>query len=459
MKKEMQAEFKMWFMLIPAFLFLSCAKQTDSAPNITILGLSANGLPLTNNTINVDPLTDIRINFSKTIDPDLFEAACSLTGESNNPNINFSYLAATTTAILSPDNLIQGAQYTLKINGNTPIGENEEELEQDYLISFTIRDDGVINTLDPCLGAIPACLYQLSIDGSTSDFVQMYASYPLFDENYKLEDITNLVFSIHGQNRNADEYFNQCMSSLRSQGLEGSTLLIAPWFNRQENAITGELVWPSNEWRIGVNTSNGTQSKSSFSIITSTLDQIILSGAFPSLKNIMIVGHSSGATFAQLLSGVIESTDYPDIQFAYAVMNSQYFYYPEDIRWNSGLSEYTEPIGCSDFNYWPYGYEFRIDLLGSVSRSIFNDRFLSSHTTYFLGSSDIVTSGSLNTSDCAAVLLGEHRFDRGNKIFDFIKERYPESPVDRVIVNGVGHNSSQMFNSEAFKTYLRNTLN
>ena len=94
----------------------------------------------------------------------------------------------------------------------------------------------------------------------------------------------------------------------------------------------------------------------------------------------------------------------------------------------------------------------------NIERVQYNTQLIKANLIYLLGTADAVSTGSLNTSDCAAVLLGEHRYDRGQKIFQFYQENYSSSYNHQLLeVVGVGHNSTPMYNSQIFKAYL-NTI-
>jgi hypothetical protein len=75
-------------------------------------------------------------------------------------------------------------------------------------------------------------------------------------------------------------------------------------------------------------------------------------------------------------------------------------------------------------------------------------QFVAGEVTYLLGTLDIFTSGTLNTTDCEARLLGENRFDRGTKIYDYMETFYTGSHVhQQVNVQNVGHDAAAMYNS------------
>jgi ABC-type sugar transport system substrate-binding protein len=65
---------------------------------------------------------------------------------------------------------------------------------------------------------------------------------------------------------------------------------------------------------------------------------------------------------------------------------------------------------------------------------------------------------SLNTSDCGAVLLGSTRYQRGENMFYFINQKFPDNNSKQVIVEGIGHNGQAMYQSTEFRDLLNDLL-
>jgi hypothetical protein len=315
--------------------------------------------------------------------------------------------------------------------------------------------------VDPCVSGDENCLETIPIaspEGRIANF-NFYRNYPIMNDTAIWGNIKQAVFVIHGQNRDADNYFSYMTSSLNSTDLIDSTLLIAPHFKNNSQVGPGELFWP-NDWRSGAHSGNPSVKVSTYSILDSLLDIISNKEQFPFLEKIIVTGHSSGALFTHTYALASNADDRHDlISFEYIVANSQYFYYPKDVRHDPITDSFTTPNDCENFNEWPYGFESPVEYVAKQDRANLNDKFLDKKITYLLGTSDTQTSGSLNTDDCAAVLLGEHRFNRGENIYLFMETFYPnEHNHQKKIVQNIGHNGNSMYNSNSYKELMLQIL-
>jgi hypothetical protein len=449
-------KYTFWVLCPVFFLFSSCESEQEVQEEIQILSVSSNAFVLSDGVGEVDFSGEIVIRFSKTLNPGAFESAYQFRQNGTRIPAQFTYLAGATSVEIKHGLLEADTEYEIFIPSGNAIGQDGASLSTDYRIFFTTRGEGLVEFATPCRSASNDCFYDMQVDPERTEFFRMYASYPLFEEQYLLRAIKNLVVVIHGQNRNADEYFNRMMSTLSDLDAENSTLVIAPLFNSSSGATQNELFWNSTTWREGQASSNAGLKESSFEILNSIIERMLTSATFPSLSTITVVGHSSGATLTYLYSGAADFENPQGISSHFDVHNSQYFYYPEDLRWNQGQNAYVLPQGCSAYTQWPYGYNNPVDYLSGVSRDSYNASLIGANVNYFLGTSDTSTTGSLNTSDCEAVLLGEHRFDRGNKLFDFLSQQYgSDLNHGRYMVNNVGHNFNQMLSSAAYQSQLR----
>src|SRR5690606_24601499 len=146
---------------------------------------------------------------------------------------------------------------------------------------------------------------------------------------------------------------------------------------------------------------------------------------------------------------------HPDLGFQYVVANNQYFYYPDGPRFDESTGTFYLPTECPGFDYWPYGYDFAVPYLDGVDASTLAAQQRSSNTVYLLGSNDTVTTGTFNTSDCQAVLLGSNRFKRGEHMFTYMETFHAGDHNHRkIVVPNTGHDANGMFNSNEFQQYL-----
>ncbi|MCB0534681.1 MAG: Ig-like domain-containing protein [Saprospiraceae bacterium] len=446
---------------ILASFFFACSKEKNDAGAISLLSITANSINLVNGTINVPSDVTIELTFSAALDIPKFEAAFSLTAASGAVSPGFSYANASSKALVALSQLTPNTQYSLKLN-RTAIGLNGEVLDQNISINFTTADGGIITEMAPCISATNACLETAVLtNGTGTDFnFDFYSSYPIFLENARWEKLKNVVIVTHGQNRDADNYYAIMMTTLRNENLDGNTILIAPFFKNNADAQAGDLYWSDNGWREGQNANTASAGISAFAVIDAILARLADKTHFPVLKNVVVTGHSSGALFTHAYAAANKSEPlYPDLDFTYVIANSQYFYYPDDVRYDENSGQFVVPTGCVAFNHWPLGFVNPPPYLTGVTEATVDQQIVGRKITYLLGTSDTVAGGTLNTTDCEAVLLGANRFKRGEHIFSLLETNYPGvHNSQKVLVPGVGHDAQGMYQSAVFRGLLGGLL-
>lgn len=332
---------------------------------------------------------------------------------------------------------------------------NNEEVAPDN-DDETDTTDIQYTVVDPCVSGDENCLESIPItseEGRAATF-NFYRNYPIMNDTAIWGNIKQAVFVIHGQNRDANNYFTYMTSSLNQTELLDSTLLIAPQFKNNSQVGPGELFWP-NDWRAGALSGNVSVKISTYSIMDSLFEILSNKEQFPFLEKIIITGHSSGALFTQTYALASDIETQYDLAFEYIVANSQYFYYPQDVRYNPATESFTAPTTCEEYNEWPFGFESPVEYVATKNREDLNESFKNKKITYLLGTNDTQTSGTLNTSSCAAVLLGEHRFNRGENMHLFMETIYPnDNEHQKVLVEGVGHNGNSMYTSTSYKELM-----
>lgn len=441
--------------LLLLVLLTACTKKEDPVLPITFLGGTLNSAVLMDGATNVEPTVTIALTFSSRLDPAGFEQALNwqaADGTVIDPAIQ--YTGGSSRVELSAT-LERNTTYALTVAAGA-IGRNGEELADDLSWSFTTVGDEIITEQAPCASASGDCLETISVNGST---IEVYRSFPLTAENRRWERLRHAIIVVHGQQRNADDYFQNMTTVLQQTDLSEETILLAPRFAGQGSA--SELFWTDRSWRIGANADNGS-GISSFSAVDELMAFLGDAERFPVLEDVLISGHSSGGAFTHLyaVANTLDE-DYPDLTIRYVVANSQYFYYPEDVRWDEETQAFV-PINrasCPDYDEWPYGLSDVPDYLLGRERTMLNDAFAGKSVTYLLGTNDVVTTGSLNTRDCAAVLLGEHRYRRGQLMHQLMETYYPDTERhDRLDVPDMGHNAVDMYQSGEFRDWLSATF-
>lgn len=452
---------KTYFLLltISGLVFLaSCGGDGEEAtPSISLLGTTINGIPLVDGTINVGTDARIELTFSSTINAGSFESAFSLNSPSGSASdLSFSYTNASSKAVIA-GTLEPDTEYTLSL-GRVAIGQNGAVLDKAISLSFTTLDDGgVITELPPCTSASNDCLRSITAadgSGNTGSF-DFYSTFPLDLDNAAWQNLTTAIIVVHGVNRDANDYFSYMVRTLQDLGKLEEAMLIAPFFKAGSDAEAGDLYWSSSAWREGGN-AQGPASVSSFAVADRLMEILADQTHFPVLEKVIVAGHSSGALFAQVYAAANRAEpQHSHLDFEYVVANSQYFYYPDPVRWNEGSQQFTSVSGCSSFDIWPMGFRGVPAYLSSTSEATVDANIVQRKVTYLLGTNDVSTTGTLNTSDCSAVLLGRHRFARGENIHRLITTNYPDTHQSTLVtVSGIGHNGQAMFQSSAFQSWL-----
>ena len=451
------------FRYLPLFALLlcfACEKEEPTTPVLELFGISLNGSSLTDGATNIDLDATFQLTFSAAIDPARFPSAFSLVADdSSEPPLDITYTNASSKVVITTT-LEMGRNYELKVL-NQAIGQGGEALAASLVRNFSTIDGTIITSQDPCTSATADCLTTLSVqapDGSEGK-VSFYGSYPLELENARWENIKHAVVVVHGQNRNADEYFSWMMSSLQNEGFADNTILFSMYFRDGDDAQPEDIYWPGNSWREG-RSSVGPAAVSTFSVVDQLIERMADADRFPALETVIIAGHSSGACFTHMYATANQAENqHPELAFRYVVANSQYFYYPDDVRYDEGTQQFGPVSGCATFNQWPYGFSQPPVYLNGIAEATVDQQMVERKITYLLGTADTVTTGSLNTSDCAAVLLGEHRYDRGEKLFLLMETLYTDTHQhSKVLVPGIGHNAQAMFQSGPFLNWLRDEL-
>ena len=439
-------------LLLLMLWLVACAPEEEPVLLLNILGGTINGRTLTNGATQVDPEVRIDLTFSARLDPLRFERVLRLETESGDPVIpSITYAAGGSRAQISAQ-LSPAQSYRLTLN-DEPIGAQGERLQAPASWRFTTMGSGIITEQAPCTSATSDCLEMVPVVGPQT--LPVYGSFPLLAENRRWERLRYAVIAIHGQNRNAGDYFQYVTELLAQTGKSEDIILLAPRF--AEMGSGNSLFWLDRGWRFGWSSDDGSMT-SSFSAIDGLIDYLADRDRFPALEEILVTGHSSGAAFTQLYAFANrQDAQHPELSMSYVVANSQYFHYPVDLRWDpvQGAFVNPDPNDCPRFTSWPYGFSRLPDYVEGADRDSLNARFAARRVLYLLGTDDTVTTGSLNTRDCEAVLLGQHRYERGQLIHQLMDTYFSATEHhDRLDVPGVGHQARAMYQSMVFRDWF-----
>ena len=449
--KTMNYSIRILSLIIMTATFIGCSNDDDSLDEVAVYSATINGSELSEGLSEVPLNGTIEIAFSHTMNAENFENSFSFSDSQGEANYTATLGNAGSKAVINYSGLNPGSSYTISVNPGA-LGDNGESLNSAFSRSFTTTSE-VEETKTPCTTATADCMEQMEISEGFS--FEFYSSYDIVsDADFVWEDIEEVVFVVHGQNRDADAYFRSMTKAVGDIGKLDNTLVISPYFKEETDASDGELYWDSN-WREGAVSANSGADISSFTVMDQIVDYLANTEKFPNLKEIKFTGHSSGAAMVQhyAITNTSETT-YTSYEFQYVVANNQYFYYPDGRRYDESTGEFYTPADCTGYDFWPYGYETAPAYVDGMTMEDLLQQQISRNTIYLLGTDDTQTDGTLNTTDCAAILLGSNRLERGRNIFTYFETFYPDNNQEKIEVPNIGHDGDAMFNSDEFKDLL-----
>jgi hypothetical protein len=282
--------------------------------------------------------------------------------------------------------------------------------------------------------------------------------------------ITRAVLVFHGKLRNADVYNASGLRAIHTAGkdAEASTLLITPQFLAQIDATAFRLSasvlrWAPEAWMGGANALDAagtTSGPSSFDVIDALLLHLADRKLFPSLKNVVLFGHSGGGQVLDRYAIVGTAGDTlirAGIHVRYVVANpSSYLYFsPERPVLNPG-ADFTFAVPAKTCNgkvdRWKYGVNEPPPYAATADFHALEDHLLHRDVIFLLGTNDIDPNHPALDKTCSAEEQGPYRFFRGKAFFRYMENRHPDlaapsSSVKLEFVPGVEHDGDKMLNS------------
>ncbi|WP_224488053.1 Ig-like domain-containing protein [Robertkochia flava] len=438
--------------LVLAMTGCSSGDEDPGVENMSLFGVTIDGVNANTNPEQIPGNTVIQLNFSTGLDQQAFRNAVSITDGSGAVPMQVSFSNASATARITLSDLQPLKEHTFQLRSGK-LGAKGEQLPQAVTFTFTTAAEAGYSA---CTTGTAECLRTMTIDVNGSNYeMQYYSNYDIDgDPEFVWSDLENLVVVVHGQNRDADNYFRIMNQTIAGTALHGKTLVVAPYFKDAAAANANALFWGSN-WRFGADTGNTGAALSSFAVVDEMISRFSETARFPNMNTVFVTGHSSGASFSHyygISSGI--TAQHPDLNFEFSVLNSQYFFYPTDYRFDEGTGQWYIPSGCAGFDYWPYGYKVAPAYLQTTDKNAVVQRLGSVNMVLFHGENDTSTTGTLNTNDCEAVLLGSDRLERGRNYNNYLNTYFPANNCDFTIVPNAAHDAGAMYGSEAFTQYL-----
>ncbi len=223
----------------------------------------------------------------------------------------------------------------------------------------------------------------------------------------------------------------------------GHTMIITPQFLIQADIEAHQLPnetlrWGPRDWAIGIDATEPA-AISSFDVLDAILNRLIDRRTFPSLRDIVIAGHSAGGRFVQRYAAVGHGPAPAGIHLRYVVANPSDYLYLDDAR-------PLEPQpGCGTVGRWGYG-------LGDVPRYVHRPvnpatlraEYIAKDIVYLLGTADDDPHHPQLDQTCGAQAQGATRLQRG---LNYVRMLSPGPRQTLLKVPGIGHRSSPMLGS------------
>jgi pimeloyl-ACP methyl ester carboxylesterase len=304
----------------------------------------------------------------------------------------------------------------------------------------------------------------------------VYRTYPL---DIKNDGISRALIIVHGQGRDANNYFRHAVGAAFLASSLENTLIVAPRFASNHGGTCrdalseNELNWDCGQspegWRVGGHAVDNAKI-SSFDTIDELLAKLARREAFPNLKVIVIAGHSGGGQFVQRYEMTNRVHGQLGVLVTYVVSNPSSYAYLDSLRpTRSAVSSdyaaaspgYIPPMpakppeaftsfpdarNCTTYDSWPYGLKNRKGYVAKVTEDQLKEQLASRPTTYLLGELDILPLYGFDGS-CSAGAQGPTRLARGLAYGKYVNEKYGAKHTT-IVVPACGHSARCMFTAD-----------
>lgn len=281
--------------------------------------------------------------------------------------------------------------------------------------------------------------YEITV-GADTLFLPLYTSQPIHASD---ASITRAIVIIHGQSRNADDYFDYVAEAV--QGVAGIFVAAPQFAIIDDGPASGQLYWTSNWSQMD----RSRVEAGPFRVSSGTvLDDIIatIRSSFPNATEVVIAGFSAGG---QLVTRYAATNTEGDN--VYLVGGPSSYLYMSATRYGpafAGSNDYK--YGLDNLNVTAY-----VNAVGAVALA---SNFQTARVTTLVGTLDNnPADASLDTSG-EALAQGANRLERMNYYSDHLLAVYGASIYDTHTfgtVAGAAHNGRTVLNSVAAKAILR----
>ncbi len=322
------------------------------------------------------------------------------------------------------------------------------------------------------------CAQKLSSGSSGNGWwLPVCANLPLEASNTSID---TLVVAIHGLGGTAPLMLSEVEAALALiPSRSGRTLIVAPQFHEESSVGAsipdGVLFWKSfpfwgttDQGLVGATRTSVTTTP--FEAFDLLLSRIIEGGAFPNVREILIVGFSGGGQFVQRYIGVNRIVSRYALQKSISTRflvssPSSYLYFDAERPVSGstaifGLPESSFIVGCPQYNTYGTGLE-GLTTLPYVSGLTTSDvivQYANSPILYLVGELDNNPLDSSLDRGCFASIQGTNRLERAQAFYNRLPRTLGSEVLLRQelqVVPLVGHNLEQVLQSPQALTFFQ----
>jgi hypothetical protein len=300
----------------------------------------------------------------------------------------------------------------------------------------------------PCATADSSCTEWIALGGMRS---LVYRTHALTKPN---PAIIRALVVIHGQGRNASDYFRTGVAAALLAGATEDTVIVAPRFSShhascRDKLEPGEVNWrcSGDSWRSGAPAVNN-ERLTSYDLGDEILRKLANKSVFPNLRQIVITGHSAGGQYVSRYVMANQVHEKLGVPVTYVVSNPSSYAWPDATRprENGDPGEYREGRNCTTFNHWPYGLDKRVGYAARMPDAQLRKQLVERPVVYLLGELDTLPLAGFDSS-CPAMAQGPTRLARGQAFAAYVNKKYGAKHAVAV-VGMCGHNARCMYTAD-----------
>ena len=314
----------------------------------------------------------------------------------------------------------------------------------------------------PCTTGSRECTERVAL-GVEGRWTLVYRSFPLTIPN---EKIIRALIVVHGQGRNADNYFASAMAAAFLAGAMEDTLVISPKLASNDSRGCRDELEPGevnyrcsgDSWRSGAAAVDEARI-SSYDVTDQVLKLLARKDVFPNLKSIVMTGHSAGGQYVTRYAAASRVHDTLGVKVEYFVANpSSYAYFdatrlPASASCNekgectADFTPYGDARNCTTYDNWPYGLKGRSGgYTANLKDEDLKKQYAERPVTYLLGELDTLPLAGFDSS-CPAMAQGASRLQRGLTYSSYVNKKFG-AHHKVLIVPLCGHNARCIYTAD-----------